>query len=101
MVAQLVEQTTVNRQVPGSSPGHGAKLNRGLLMSFILSSELITAIADKAEKLISVSHHRNRSSDRGIIENAVREALIAQAQQLITVIPASAVNSNGVLNLIK
>ena len=30
MIAQLVEQLTVNQPVPGSSPGHGAKLEKSM-----------------------------------------------------------------------
>lgn len=58
-------------------------------MSFILSSEQITAIADKTEKTVSAPGYRARGADRGLIENAIREALIAQAEQLITIVPAS------------
>jgi hypothetical protein len=68
-------------------------------MSFILDPKQITAIADKAEKLLSVPGYRNRSPDRGIIENAIREALIEQAQELIKIVPASAVSTAALLNL--
>lgn len=100
MVAQLVEQTTVNRQVPGSSPGHGAKIKQDSRM-FMLTDEAIANLAIKAEKAIGCWSNRNNTADRNVIENAIRSALMAQAQQLITVVPASALKSHGLLDLDK
>lgn len=69
-------------------------------MSFMLDASTITNIADRAEKAIGMYSSRSSGSDRKVIENAIREALIEQAQKLITVIPASALSS-GILNLQK
>jgi len=68
---------------------------------FMLTDEAIAALAVKAEKAIGCWSNRNNSADRNIIENAIRAALMEQAQQLITVIPASAIASNGMLDLNK
>lgn len=68
---------------------------------FMLTDSAITSIAEKAEKAIGCYSNRNSPADRNIIENAIRTALMSQAQQLITVIPASAIDSHGVLDLIK
>lgn len=70
------------------------------MSNFMLSNDEIWKIADEAEQ--KVSKTSSRDAHQGIIENAIRKALIAQAQQLITVqmvIPA--VVGHGVLDLSK
>lgn len=70
------------------------------MSNFMLSSDEIWKIADQAEQ--KVSKTSSRDAHQGIIENAIRKALMAQAQQLIclqTAIPAVA--RNGVLDLSK
>lgn len=68
---------------------------------FMLNDELIAALAVKAEKAIGCWSNRNNSADRNIIENAIRAALMEQAQQLITIVPASALTKAGLLDLDK
>lgn len=68
---------------------------------FMLTDELIAALAVKAEKAIGCWSNRNNSADRNIIENAIRAALMEQAQQLITIVPASALTKAGLLDLDK
>lgn len=68
---------------------------------FMLNDESIAALAVKAEKAIGCWTNRNNSADRNIIENAIRAALMEQAQQLITIVPASALTKAGLLDLDK
>lgn len=68
---------------------------------FMLTDELIAAFAVKAEKAIGCWSNRNNAADRNIIENAIRAALMEQAQQLITIVPASALTKAGLLDLDK
>lgn len=69
-------------------------------MSFMLDDETISKIADRAEGSLSAPGYRSRSSDEHVIENAIRYALMEQAQKLIAVVPASALSSS-ILNLMK
>lgn len=69
-------------------------------MSFMLDDQAITKISDRAEKALSSPGYRARGCDQHVIENAIRAALMEQAQKLIEVIPASALSS-GILNLNK
>lgn len=69
-------------------------------MTFMLSDQAIIKIADRAEESLSYPGYRSRKSDQHIIENAIRAALMEQAQKLIEVIPAAALSA-GILNLNK
>lgn len=69
-------------------------------MSFMLDDQTIAKMAERAEKCISTPGYRSRSSDQHVIENAIRVALMEQAQKLIEVLPASALSSS-ILNLVK
>lgn len=69
-------------------------------MSFMLDDVTITKIADRAEKCLSAPGYRSRNGDQHVVENAIRQALMDQAQKLIAVLPASALSSS-ILNLHK
>lgn len=61
-------------------------------MSFMLDDQVISKIAERTEKAISAPGYRSRTADQHVIENAIRQALMEQAQKLIEIAPTSGLN---------